>query len=458
MVIGAWKVLSGFLHLMALSGLNGTLKHFFGGLGIFSGEFCGIVILQTLLFSILPGLLILFGGHQMLQRRSHAWAVAAGIIAVLACSWLSVFSLPIGIWALVVLSRDDVKASFSGAPAAATPGRPDHFWRHFTVATACVILGVLGLLVFGFIALAVTLPNPFKATADVKVPTADELQKAGFHEENGEYRKTSVQTFPLAADGRFSIDNINGEIAIHGWNSNCVVVTAAIHGKSGESVENVKINVDATADRVHVHTDLPSDHNANWNWDWLRHLGGDRATVDYTIQVPQHAQLPDVSSVNGVIAVDGVAGSITASTVNGETRIKNAAQSLKLSTVNGTIIAQMDSLQGSQSVSLDSVNGEMELTVPADADAAFTVTTVNGDISSDFPSLQAKHEFPVGNNLKGSLGHGSAAVKVNAVNGTVKFLKNPTAESPGTNAVPPVPVAGADAAPAFPDGRTPVAL
>jgi hypothetical protein len=100
----------------------------------------------------------------------------------------------------------------------------------------------------------------------------------------------------------------------------------------------------------------------------------------------------------------------------------------------------------------------MELTVPADADAAFTVTTVNGDISSDFPSLQAKHEFPVGNNLKGSLGHGSAAVKVNAVNGTVKFLKNPTAESPGTNAVPPVPVAGADAAPAFPDGRTPVAL
>jgi hypothetical protein len=63
----------------------------------------------------------------------------------------------------------------------------------------------------------------------------------------------------------------------------------------------------------------------------------------------------------------------------------------------------------------------------------------------------------VGNNLKGSLGRGSASVKVNAVNGTVRFLKNVAAKS-GTNAVPAVPVAGADAARAIPDGRTPVAL
>ncbi len=457
MVIGAWKVLSGFMHLLALSGLSGALKHFFGGLGIFGGAFSAVAIVSTLLFSILPGLLIFFGGHQMLQRRSYAWAVAAGIIAILACSWLSVLSLPIGIWALVVLSRDDVKAAFPGDFASATPGRPDHFWRHFTVAVVCVIVGLGAVCLLAASYLTMKAMTDVKATADAKEPTSDELQKAGFHEENGEYRKTSVQTFPLAADGRFSIDNVNGEIVIHGWNSNCVVVTAAIHGKSGESVENVKINVDAAPDRVHVHTDLPENHNGGWHWSWFRDFWGGRATVDYTVQVPQHVQLPDISSVNGVIAIDGVAGSITASTVNGETRVKNAAQSLKLSTVNGTITAQMDSLQGSQSVSLDSVNGEMELTVPADADAAFTVTTVNGEISSDFPSLQAKHEFPVGNNLKGSLGHGSAAVKANAVNGTVKFLKNPATKS-GTNAVPPVPVAGADAAPAIPNGRTPVAL
>ena len=49
--------------------------------------------------------------------------------------------------------------------------------------------------------------------------------------------------------------------------------------------------------------------------------------------------------------------------------------------------------------------------------------TVNGGVSSEFPSLHSKKEFPVGNNLNGSLGQGSASVKVNAVNGTVEILK-----------------------------------
>jgi len=89
--------------------------------------------------------------------------------------------------------------------------------------------------------------------------------------------------------------------------------------------------------------------------------------------------------------------------------------------VNGTINAELNSLGSGQKVSLDAVNGELNLAVPEDADATFSVTTVNGEISSEFPSLQAKKEWPVGNNLKGSLGNGAGSVKVNAVNGTINF-------------------------------------
>jgi hypothetical protein len=136
--------------------------------------------------------------------------------------------------------------------------------------------------------------------------------------------------------------------------------------------------------------------------------------------------------VNGQIDIDGVAGDIAASTVNGETRIKDASSNLKLNTVNGSITAEMNSLGNGQNVSLDAVNGELDLSLPEDTDAKFSVTTVNGEISSEFPSLQARHEFPVGNNLKGRLGNGAGSVKVSTVNGTVNFLKR----APATNAVP----------------------
>ncbi len=46
----------------------------------------------------------------MLRLRSYAWSVAAGILAVLSCSLIS---LPFGVWALIVLARPDVRETFA---------------------------------------------------------------------------------------------------------------------------------------------------------------------------------------------------------------------------------------------------------------------------------------------------------------------------------------------------------
>jgi hypothetical protein len=51
------------------------------------------------------------------------------------------------------------------------------------------------------------------------------------------------------------------------------------------------------------------------------------------------------------------------------------------------------------------------------------VNTVNGRITSEFPSLKAKNESPIGRNLSGRLGNGSATVKATAVNGTINLVR-----------------------------------
>src|SRR5271166_5400224 len=66
---------------------------------------------------------------------------------------------------------------------------------------------------------------------------AQTLPPPGLRLERGEYWTNFTQIFPFHADGRFSIDNVNGRIEIHGWNSNAVLIAVAIHGQTPNSVE-----------------------------------------------------------------------------------------------------------------------------------------------------------------------------------------------------------------------------
>ena len=330
------------------------------------------------------------------------------------------------------LPRPAAQTSQAGNFGASIAAKPDRFWRNFAIVVVCVLLiPIIIIIVAVLVSIVVGASRP---TAAAGFPR--QFQGAALRQESGEYRTNFTQSFPLNADGRFSIDNINGQVQIHGWSSNIVALTVAIHGKTPESVEAMRIEVNTDPNHADVHTET-SNGNGGFQslWDLIKHGLRDNATVDYTVHVPEGVRLDGVSSVNGQIDIAGVAGDIAASTVNGETKIKGACGNLKLNTVNGSITADMNSLRGGQKVSLDAVNGELNLTLPEDADATFSVTTVNGEISSEFPSLQAKKDWPVGNNLKGSLGNGAASVKVNAVNGTVKFLKK-TAAEPATNASP----------------------
>jgi hypothetical protein len=56
--------------------------------------------------------IMLAGAMQMMQRHGYWSANLAAILALLPCSLVCIAGLPIGIWALMVLSDPQVKASF----------------------------------------------------------------------------------------------------------------------------------------------------------------------------------------------------------------------------------------------------------------------------------------------------------------------------------------------------------
>lgn len=59
-------------------------------------------------------LFVLWGSIQMLRMRSYRWArVAAWLALAPACGPCGLLGIPLGIWAIVVLRRPQVRAAFS---------------------------------------------------------------------------------------------------------------------------------------------------------------------------------------------------------------------------------------------------------------------------------------------------------------------------------------------------------
>lgn len=88
---------------MPTSGQSPQFSKFAQGAGGVVGAILGIAIYAT----------VLFGAFKMKNLESHGLAMTASILALLPCSLCCLFGLPFGIWALVVLSKPEVKSQFN---------------------------------------------------------------------------------------------------------------------------------------------------------------------------------------------------------------------------------------------------------------------------------------------------------------------------------------------------------
>jgi hypothetical protein len=79
----------------------------------FSMFFSTGAIVVSSIISLAVGVLILVGALKMKKLESHGLAVTASILAALPCtSGCCIIGLPVGIWALVILFRPEVKNAF----------------------------------------------------------------------------------------------------------------------------------------------------------------------------------------------------------------------------------------------------------------------------------------------------------------------------------------------------------
>jgi DUF4097 and DUF4098 domain-containing protein YvlB len=122
-----------------------------------------------------------------------------------------------------------------------------------------------------------------------------------------------------------------------------------------------------------------------------------KADIDLTIQVPMNTSLKLHAVNNGGIKVENVNGDIEVANVNGGIILSRIAGSAVAQTVNGDVTATFTRLDGKKPLSLITLNGDVDITIPATAKVDFKFKIDNhGEIYSDFElKLQNKSEKTV---------------------------------------------------------------
>ncbi|OGF67989.1 MAG: hypothetical protein A2Y62_22130 [Candidatus Fischerbacteria bacterium RBG_13_37_8] len=107
-------------------------------------------------------------------------------------------------------------------------------------------------------------------------------------------------------------------------------------------------------------------------------------TVDINIKVPYSTSLHLKSELNGGIVVEKVRGEIEAKSLNGYIKLNGVTGSVVAETLNGAIEAFFDKVDSKKPYAFTSLNGDIDVTFPADVKANVQLKSQMGDIYTDF--------------------------------------------------------------------------
>jgi len=241
---------------------------------------------------------------------------------------------------------------------------------------------------------------------------------------------------PLADASRpvtLSVHVLSGSITVRGYNGREVLVdskgtsSSTRHDKDAASHEGMH-RIDAGASDLTIESEN--------NKVSIASRGGRGA--DVTIQTPVNSSL-NVKTLNGgQIIIEGVSGEIEAQDLNGAVTVRNVSGSVVAHSLNGAVTVSLANAKSGSPMSFTSLNGTIDVTLPANIAADFSMKTNHGEIYSDFDvklksptapkvetsdSKKGKYKVHTESAVVGSVNGGGPEFQFRTMNGNIYIRK-----------------------------------
>lgn len=225
---------------------------------------------------------------------------------------------------------------------------------------------------------------------------------------------------------------VNGGITVKAYEGKEVVVEAHARNRERESsrsdsnnmkriiVSSTGLSVEEENNEVRINTD-----------SYMR-------PTDLTISVPVHTSLK-LSAVNdGNIAVTGVDGELDVNDVNGSVTLNNVSGSAIAHALNGRVLVTFNHVN-QKPMAFSSLNGDIDVTFPADLNASLSLKSDRGEIFSDFdvqvqasapqPTVEdgrkdgGKYRVKIDKTVHATIGRGGPEYQFTNFNGSIYIRK-----------------------------------
>jgi hypothetical protein len=233
---------------------------------------------------------------------------------------------------------------------------------------------------------------------------------------------------------------IVGHIRVIGVAGNEMTVTGTIGADVDEFV------IEGGPNAVEIYAEIGSwddddDEGEGGRRRWRGRSENHDVEVNLEIRVPTGASL-EIEGVTATFVVEGVNGMIDIESVTGDITYSGNATMLDLGNVTGSITdsatsvmeADFESVNGDMSftgsvstggeLSMENVNGAIELNVPGDISASFDVETMMGNIDNAFgQEPRRESRWIPSQELSFTNGSGAAEIMIETLQGSVHIRK-----------------------------------
>jgi DUF4097 and DUF4098 domain-containing protein YvlB len=213
-----------------------------------------------------------------------------------------------------------------------------------------------------------------------------------------------------ARPAHVKVSLVNGGIAVKAYEGKEVVVEARVRNRENARNEGGPKRLTISSTGLSVEEE---NNEVNINTDSYMH------PIDVTVSVPVHTSLKLRAVNDGDIVVTGVEGELDVDDINGSVTLNNIAGSAVAHALNGHLYATFVKVDAQKAMAFSSLNGDIDVTFPADLKANVSIRSDQGDVFSDFDvQLKAAAAQPV---VEDGRGHGGKyRVKIDkTIHGTI---------------------------------------
>lgn len=204
----------------------------------------------------------------------------------------------------------------------------------------------------------------------------------------------------------------NGGVNVVGWDRDSVAVVARIQANARNDADAQRlaeaVRIEAAGRSIRA---VGPSQTSRENW-----------SVVFDVSVPRRTDL-SLETRNGPLSVEDVSGTMDLQALNGPVSLSDVAGDVTVRVQNGplSVLLGGERWEG-KGLDAETVNGPVDLAIPARYSTQLETGTVNGPMDLSFP-LTVTIQGRVSHRIQSTLGDGGAPVRVVTTNGPLSIRR-----------------------------------